>query len=272
MEVADDVDDKLARLRAWFAQVDSVVVAYSGGVDSALVLAVAHGELGARALGVTALSASLPGREREGALSVATAIGAAHRFIESDELSEPRYARNHKDRCFYCKSELYTRLRRLADAEGFSCLVNGTNQDDLGDFRPGLEAARKAHVRSPLVDVGLTKADVRALARELGLSCWDKPAAACLSSRIPYGTSVTTERLRQIEALEDALLALGLRQLRVRHHGAVARIEVAEAEMERAFGLRQAIVRAAREAGFGFATLDLAGYRTGSLNALPVLQ
>lgn len=267
-----EVEDKLVRLRGWFADLESVIVAYSGGVDSVLVLAVAHEVLGQRALGVTALSASLPAREKNAAAELARHCGAAHRFIDSDELNEPRYARNHKDRCFYCKSTLYTRLRQAADEGGYQTLVNGTNVDDLGDFRPGLAAAREAGVRSPLAELGLTKSDVRALARTLALPCWDKPAAACLSSRIPYGTRVTPERLAQVEQLEDALLALGLRQLRVRHHGPVARIEVAEEEMEHLLAVRREVIEAARTVGFAFATLDLAGYQMGSMNVLPVIR
>ena len=264
--------DKLAELRAHVGALGSVIVAYSGGVDSALVLAVAHAELGERALGITAVSPSLPAREREAAQALAQQIGARHRFIHSEELSEPRYARNHRDRCFYCKSELYSRLSDIARLEGYAHVANGTNIDDLGDQRPGLAAASAAGVLSPLCSVGLDKAGVRALARRMELPCWDKPAAACLSSRIPYGTQVTQERLRQVEGLEDALLSLGLRQVRVRHHGPLARIEVANAEMDLAFAVRNAIVAAARSAGFTFATLDLAGYQMGSMNSLPVIQ
>jgi uncharacterized protein len=262
------VNSDLARLREVVRGLGSAVVAFSGGFDSALVLAVAVRELGDRALALTAVSPSLPAREREDAVRIARALGARHELVESHEIHDPAYAANPANRCFHCKSELYriTESHRLA--LGFACVANGTNVDDLGDVRPGLEAASNAAVRSPLVEAGLRKDAARAVARRLGLDFWDKPAAACLSSRIPHGTPVTPERLGQIERLEDALHALGLRQVRVRWHDAVARVEVPEAEMERAFALRAAIVAAGRAAGFTFTALDLAGYRQGSLNLL----
>jgi uncharacterized protein len=264
---------KLERLRGNFRELGSVVVAYSGGLDSAFVLAVANQVLGANALGVTAHSPSVPERERVDAERIARELGANHRVIESQEMHDPRYASNPENRCFYCKSELYTLTEQIRQELGFSHVVNGTNVDDLGDYRPGLEAAKNAGVRSPLVEVGLTKEETRALAKELGLGFWDKPAAACLSSRIPYGTSVTPERLKQVEVLEDALHGLGLRQVRVRYHQDLARIEVAKNELEAAFSQREAIVKAGKAAGFTFVSLDLAGYRTGSLNAaLRILQ
>jgi len=265
--------DKLETLRGIVRQMDSVVVAYSGGLDSAFVLAVAHAELGGRALGLTAVSPSLPERERQDAERIALALGAQHRFVHSEEIHNPAYAANPSNRCFHCKSELYSITGRIQRDEGFAHVVNGTNLDDLGDYRPGLEAAREAGVRSPLVEAELSKAEVRELARGLGLSFWDKPAAACLSSRIPYGTPVTRERLSQVEQLEDALLALGLRQLRVRHHERLARVEVARDELARAFELRDEIVRAGKAAGYTYVSLDLSGYVSGSLNAvLPVLN
>jgi pyridinium-3,5-biscarboxylic acid mononucleotide sulfurtransferase len=266
-------DAKLDRLRRLFVDLESVVVAYSGGLDSAFVLAVAHQTLGSKALGVTAHSPSVPVRERLDAERIARQLGAAHRVIESHEMHDPRYAANPANRCFYCKSELYTLTEQVRQELGFSHVVNGTNLDDLGDYRPGLEAAKNAGVRSPLVEAGLTKEETRTLAKSLGLEFWDKPAAACLSSRIPYGTSVTPERLKQIEVLEDALHALGLRPVRVRYHQDLARIEVAKNELESAFARRDEIVKAGKAAGFTFVSLDLAGYRTGSLNAaLRILQ
>jgi pyridinium-3,5-biscarboxylic acid mononucleotide sulfurtransferase len=259
---------KLEQLRALFRDMGSVVVAYSGGLDSAFVLAVAHDVLGERAIGLTAVSPSLPRRERDDAVRIARAIGARHELIESQEIHNPSYASNPSDRCFHCKSELYTITARRVRELGFAHVVNGTNVDDLGDYRPGLTAATQAGVRSPLLEAGLHKAEVRELARALDLDFWDKPAAACLSSRIPYGTAVTPDRLLRVEQLEDALHSLGLRQVRVRYHDELARIEVAQAELERAFAARDAITAAGKAAGFTFVTLDLAGYKTGSLNQL----
>jgi uncharacterized protein len=245
-----------------------VLVCYSGGIDSALVLAVAHAELGDRAMGMTTVSPSLPSSERADAARIASAVGARHVFVESHEIERPDYVKNAPDRCFHCKTELYAIAQDKARELGLAVIVNGTNQDDLGDYRPGLEAAKNAAVVSPLVELGFGKADVRAVARLIGLDVWDKPAAACLSSRIPYGTSVTRERLSQIDGFEAELRALGLRQVRVRFHDAIARIELGEAEMERAFSaeLRGKMVEAGKRHGFRYVTLDLGGYRTGSHN------
>ena len=266
------IEDKLARLRARMAELGSVLVCYSGGVDSAFVLAVAHQVLGARAVGMTAVSPSLAPGEREEAAEVARSIGADHRFVESHEIEDPGYVANNPDRCFHCKSELY-RIAVAKKAEwGLAAILNGTNVDDLGDYRPGLEAAKEAGVVSPLVELGFTKADVRAGASAVGLPIWDKPAAACLSSRIPYGTSVTRERLAQIGGLEAALKGLGFRQVRVRWHDDIARIELSVAELGRAAepGVREAIVEAGKRHGFRYITLDLAGYRVGSHNEVLV--
>lgn len=264
--------DKLDALRARLRALGSVLVCYSGGVDSALVLAVAHQELGPRAVGMTAVSPSLAPGEHDDAVSIAKGIGADHRLVETKEIDDPSYQANAPDRCFHCKSELY----RVAAAKrvewGLDAIVNGTNTDDLGDYRPGLEAARLAGVTSPLVDCSFSKADVRAVALEVGLSIWDKPAAACLSSRIPYGTSVTRERLAQIGGFEADLKAIGFRHVRVRWHGDVARIEVGGADLLKiaADDARLRVVEAGKRRGFRYVTLDLEGYRTGSHNEVLV--
>jgi uncharacterized protein len=269
-------DLHLARLRALLREMGSVLVCFSGGVDSAFVLAVAHQVLGDRAIGMTAVSPSLAPEEKEGAIAVARQIGARHELAESHEIEDESYLANNSDRCFHCKSELYRLASEKQKQWQLAYVVNGTNLDDLGDYRPGLEAAKNSDVRSPLVEAGYHKADVRRVAALVGLSVWDKPAAACLSSRIPYGTPVTRERLTQIGSLEAALHALGLRQVRVRWHalgttagttaGAIARIEVAQDELGRAFELRDEIVATGKKNGFAYVTLDLQGYRTGSHN------
>jgi pyridinium-3,5-biscarboxylic acid mononucleotide sulfurtransferase len=259
---------KLVQLRALVRDLGSVLVCYSGGLDSALVLAVAHAELGARAVGMTAVSPSLAPSEKEDAARIAQLIGADHRFVESNEIERPGYAANGPDRCFHCKSELYDIAELKRREWNLSAIANGTNIDDLGDYRPGLEAAKNANVRSPLLEAGLSKREVREVALLLGLEVWDKPAAACLSSRIPYGTSVTRERLSQIAGFEATLKELGIRQLRVRWHDKIARIEVAIDELEKLFapGVRERIVAAGKKHGFAYVTVDLAGYRTGSHN------
>jgi len=263
-----EIEHKLPLLRARLREFGSVLVCYSGGVDSAFVLAVAHQELGPRAVGMTAVSPSLAPAEREDAVRVARQIGADHRLVASNEIDDPSYIANNPDRCFHCKSELY-RIAAAKRAEwGLAAIVNGTNTDDLGDYRPGLEAAREAGVLSPLVELGFTKALVRAGAAAVGLPIWDKPAAACLSSRIPFGTSVTRDRLAQIGGFEAALKRLGFRQVRVRYHGELARIELGLDELAQAAepARRAAMVEAGKEHGFRYVTLDLGGYRMGSHN------
>jgi len=268
----DGIDAKLSRLRARLRELGSVLVCYSGGVDSAFVLAVAHAELGARAVGMTAVSPSLAPGEKDEAVAVAAQIGADHRLVASSEIEDPSYAANNADRCFHCKSELY-RVATAKRAEwNLAAILNGTNLDDLGDYRPGLEAAKQAGVVSPLVEMGFTKAEVRAGAAAIGLSIWDKPAAACLSSRIPYGTSVTRDRLAQIGGFEAALKQLGFRQVRVRYHDELARIELGADELIKAAdpAVRGAIVEAGKKHGFRYVTLDLGGYRMGSHNEVLV--
>lgn len=267
-----DVAHKLERLRARLGELESVLVCYSGGVDSAFVLAVAHETLGSRAVGMTAVSPSLAPGERDDARAIAVAIGADHRFVSSSEIDDPNYVANNPDRCFHCKSELY-RIATVKQRDWqLAHVLNGTNVDDLGDYRPGLEAAKNAGVKSPLVELGFTKKDVREAALSIGLGVWDKPASACLASRIPYGTSVTRERLAQIAAVEAALSGMGFRQKRVRYHGDVARIELALEELALALSgdTRERIVAAGREAGFKYVTLDLGGYRQGSHNEVLV--
>ena len=244
-------------------------MAFSGGVDSALVLHVATSVLGERALGVTGRSESLAEREYAGAVDFAGATGARHEIIETQETSDPNYAANPVNRCYFCKTELYTKLREIAAQRGFAAIVDGFNLDDEGDWRPGRKAALENGVRSPLAEAGFAKADVRALARELGLDVWDKPALACLSSRFPYGTPITLELLRQVDRAEQAVHDAGIRVCRVRHHGDVARIEVARSEVG-AFAdpdLRAAIVAGVRAAGYRYVALDLGGYVAGNLNA-----
>jgi len=259
---------KIDELRKHIRSMGSALVCFSGGIDSALVLAVTAHELKDRALGLTAVSPSLPSEEKAEAERIAQSLDARLEFVKSNELDRPLYAQNGVDRCFHCKTELYDIAERRRVELGLNFILNGTNCDDLGDYRPGLDAARNANVRSPLLELGFSKADVRAAALELGLDIWDKPAAACLSSRIPYGTSVTRERLAQIERFESGLKALGFRQVRVRWHEQIARIELGADELRLALPIRDDIVALGKASGFHYITLDLAGYRTGSHNEL----
>lgn len=246
----------------------SVLVAYSGGVDSAYLAAVAARVLGQKALAVTADSPSIPRRELEDAKALAAKIGIRHRVIEAKELENPDYVRNDADRCYHCKSELFTRLVRVAQDEGIAVVVDGNNADDRGDYRPGSAAAQERGVRSPLQECGFTKADVRAASRLLGLPTADKPASACLASRLPYGMPVTKRALGAIEQAEAGLHDLGFTQVRVRAHGDVARIELPADDIARAMApdLRAAVLDVVRGAGFRYVAMDLQGYRSGSLN------
>jgi uncharacterized protein len=259
--------DKERALCDTLASLGSVIVAYSGGADSAYLAFIAHRTLGNRAVAVTADSPSYPERHRQLAIQIARDFGLRHEIIQTSELERPEYRANPANRCYYCKHELYTHLSRIAADRG-AVIVDGNNADDRGDYRPGRQAAREFGVRSPLDEVDLGKEEIRALSRQVGLPTWNEPASACLSSRIPYHTEVTDEKLRTIERAEQALRELGFRVFRVRHHDDLARIEIARAEMPRALDpdVSAAIVRALKEAGYRYVSLDLQGYRTGSLN------
>jgi uncharacterized protein len=257
---------KYQALLDYLAQFDRVITGFSGGVDSSLVAFVAHRVLGGRALAVTSGSASLNRGDLALTRRLAAEWGMAHEVIETQELDNPNYLANPSNRCYYCKTTLYTDLEALAQRAGDATLLNGTNVDDLGDHRPGLQAANEHRVRSPLADCGFSKADIRALAAHLGLPNADKPQAACLSSRVPYGISISVPVLNQIEAAEQVLKKLGLRQVRVRHHDTVARIEVPPEEIPLVIEHRESIERELRALGYRYVTLDLKGFRSGSLN------
>ena len=264
-----ELDRKERSLFAALADLEGVIIAYSGGTDSAYLAWAAHQVLGENAIAITADSASIPTSHKRDAEAFARQCGFRHEYIDTYEFENPDYVKNDKDRCFHCKDELFVRLEAFAEERGFSTIIYGVNRDDLGDYRPGQRAAKLHQVKAPLVEAALSKAEIRELSRRAGLSTWDRPAAACLSSRVPYGTPVTVETIRTIEQGEEAVRKLGFKQFRVRFHGDLVRLEIAVEELPKALTVEcsRAFSSIFKQLGFLYVTLDLEGYRQGSLNA-----
>jgi uncharacterized protein len=263
-----ELHEKLAELKKLLGELKSVAVAYSGGVDSTFLLKVAYDVLGENAVAVTARSSTYPEREFNEAVKYINDIGAKHIVIVSEELEIEGFAKNPKNRCYYCKKELFSKIRAIADEYNLNAVLDGSNLDDTGDYRPGMQAARELEVVSPLKQCGLTKADIRALSKEMGIPTWSKPSFACLSSRFPYGNEITEPKLKMVEKAEQLLLDLGFKQVRVRHHEEIARIEVAVDEREKFFSteIMDKVNTELKKIGYKYVTLDIQGYRTGSMN------
>ncbi len=262
------MNDKYTKLTDYIKQLSSVIIAFSGGVDSTLLAKAAFDALGDKALAVTAVSRSYPEKEREEAARFASQIGIRHDFIESDELAIEEFVHNTPDRCYYCKKALFGKLKDMADREGIKYIIDGTNADDIKDYRPGRKAAKEFGIVSPFLELGFTKQDIRDVSKDLGLSTWDKPAYACLASRFPYGEEITDEKLRKVDMAEDYLQRLGFKGIRVRNHGDMARIELQQEDIPRMLDddIRQNVVNMLKSIGYSYVSLDLQGYRKGSMN------
>jgi uncharacterized protein len=265
-QLGSSVESKLTAVVDRIRDLESVLVAFSGGVDSAVVLRAAMAAIPAKVMAATGLSASYAEEEIAEAKAVAAELGAPHIMVETMELTDPRYADNTHQRCFFCKTELYSKLRETANRLGYQAVIDGTNADDLGDYRPGIRAGERLEVISPLAEAGLTKPEIREIARAWGVPVWNKPAAACLSSRFQYGDPITVEKLRQVGSAESGLRKLGMRGFRVRHHGEIARLEIPVEQFEFVLANRAAILDCIKQAGYGYVTLDLEGFRSGSMN------